>query len=74
MDWLRGTEPPDDPAQRGKKDPDDGFFIKVPRRNVGPSSTQVGNGSSAFDCDSTLFEIDLTRCFPEDFFFFFHVY
>lgn len=41
VDWLRGTEPPDDPAQRGKKDTDEGFFIKVPRRNVGPSSTQV---------------------------------
>lgn len=41
VDWLRGTEPPDDPALRGKKDPDEGFFIKVPRRNVGPSSTQL---------------------------------
>ena len=40
-DWLRGVEPHDDPALKGKKDPDDGFHIKVPRRNVGPSSTQV---------------------------------
>lgn len=40
-DWLRGVEPQDDPVLKGKKDPDDGFFIKVPRRNVGPSSTQV---------------------------------
>ncbi|KAK6173555.1 hypothetical protein SNE40_016982 [Patella caerulea] len=41
VDWLRGVEPHDDPALRGKKDPDDGFLIKVPRRNVGPSSTQL---------------------------------
>jgi cytoplasmic FMR1 interacting protein len=43
-DWLRGVEPQEDPALRGKKD-DDNFHsqkIKVPRRNVGPSSTQVG--------------------------------
>lgn len=42
-DWLRGVEPQEDPALRGKKD-DDTFHsqkIKVPRRNVGPSSTQV---------------------------------
>lgn len=40
-DWLRGVEPQDDPALKGKKDPENGFDIKVPRRNVGPSSTQV---------------------------------
>ena len=40
-DWFRGVEPQNDPSLRGKKDPDDGFRIKVPRRNVGPSSTQV---------------------------------
>ncbi|CAL4088019.1 unnamed protein product, partial [Meganyctiphanes norvegica] len=40
-DWLRGGEPPDDPALKGKKDPDNGFEIKVARRNVGPSSTQL---------------------------------
>lgn len=40
-DWLRGTEPDEDPALKGKKDPEQGFEIKVPRRNVGPSSTQV---------------------------------
>jgi len=39
-DWLRGIEPQDDPALRGKKD-DESFHVKVPRRNVGPSSTQV---------------------------------
>lgn len=39
-DWLRGVEPHDDPALKGKKDSDD-FHIRVPRRNVGPSSTQV---------------------------------
>ncbi|KAK3732632.1 hypothetical protein RRG08_057326 [Elysia crispata] len=41
VDWLRGTEPTDDPALHGKKDPSDGFPIKVPHRNVGPSSTQL---------------------------------
>lgn len=41
VDWLRGVEPHEDPAMKGKKDPEDGFFIKVPRRNVGPSTTQV---------------------------------
>jgi Cytoplasmic Fragile-X interacting family len=41
-DWLRGVEPIDDPALKGKKD-DENFRIKVPRRNVGPSSTQVSN-------------------------------
>ncbi|XP_041358058.1 cytoplasmic FMR1-interacting protein-like isoform X2 [Gigantopelta aegis] len=41
VDWLRGMEPNDDPALKGKKDPDEGFHIKVPRRNVGPSSTQL---------------------------------
>lgn len=41
-DWLRGVEPLADPALKGKKDPDNpGFQIKVPRRNVGPSSTQL---------------------------------
>ncbi|KAG0718012.1 Cytoplasmic FMR1-interacting protein [Chionoecetes opilio] len=40
-DWLKGTEPPEDPALKGKKDPDNGFEIKVMRRNVGPSSTQL---------------------------------
>lgn len=34
-DWQRGVEPSADPALRGKKDPDQGFGIKVPRRNVG---------------------------------------
>lgn len=30
-------EPLGDPALKGKKDPDNGFGIKVPRRNVGQS-------------------------------------
>lgn len=34
-DWQRGVEPLADPALKGKKDPDNGFGIKVPRRNVG---------------------------------------
>jgi cytoplasmic FMR1 interacting protein len=40
-DWMRGTEPADDPALKGKKDPENGYDLKVPRRNVGPSSTQL---------------------------------
>ena len=40
-DWIRGIEPHDDPALKGKRDPDAGFDLKVPRRNVGPSSTQL---------------------------------
>lgn len=40
-DWDGGREPPNDPCLRGEKDPKGGFDIKVPRRAVGPSSTQV---------------------------------
>ncbi len=36
-DWIRGIEPHDDPASKGKKDPENGFDIQVPRRNVGMS-------------------------------------
>lgn len=40
-DWEAGREPHNDPALRGEKDPKGGFDITVPRRAVGPSSTQV---------------------------------
>ncbi|XP_045489000.1 cytoplasmic FMR1-interacting protein [Pieris rapae] len=40
-DWARGCEPQQDPALRGKKDGEASFTIKVPRRNVGPSTTQL---------------------------------
>lgn len=40
-DWQKGHEPADDPVIKGKKDPDGGFRIHVPRLNVGPSSTQL---------------------------------
>ncbi|KAK2117024.1 Cytoplasmic FMR1-interacting protein 2 [Saguinus oedipus] len=40
-DWEGGREPPNDPCLRGEKDPKGGFDIKVPRRAVGPSSTQI---------------------------------
>ena len=36
-DWDKGREPSEDPALKGKKDPDQGFDIKVHRRNVGES-------------------------------------
>lgn len=42
-DWEGAREPPNDPCLRGEKDPKGGFDIKVPRRAVGPSSTQVGH-------------------------------
>lgn len=42
-DWETGREPHNDPALRGEKDPKGGFDIKVPRRAVGPSSTQVSD-------------------------------
>ncbi|XP_003737710.1 cytoplasmic FMR1-interacting protein [Galendromus occidentalis] len=38
-DWMRGYEPSEDPALKGKKDAE--YEIKAPRRNVGPSSTQL---------------------------------
>lgn len=34
-DWPRQFQPDQDPVLKGKKDPDTGFVIKVPRRNVG---------------------------------------
>lgn len=40
-DWQKGFEPHEDPVLKGKKDPDGGFKINVPRLNVGPSSTQL---------------------------------
>ncbi|KAF7253790.1 Cytoplasmic FMR1-interacting protein 1 [Varanus komodoensis] len=40
-DWEGGHEPFNDPALRGEKDPKSGFDVKVPRRAVGPSSTQL---------------------------------
>ncbi|OWK12033.1 hypothetical protein Celaphus_00003802 [Cervus elaphus hippelaphus] len=40
-DWEGGREPPNDPCLKGEKDPKGGFDIKVPRRAVGPSSTQL---------------------------------
>ena len=41
VDWFKGKEPEDDPALRGKKDPESGFKIERPPRYIGPSSTQV---------------------------------
>lgn len=41
VDWYKGKEPEDDPALRGKKDPDQGFKIDRPPRFIGPSSTQL---------------------------------
>lgn len=57
-DWLRGVEPQDDPALRGKKDEDQNFHIKVPRRNVGPSSTQVSCSLLLFTAFSIIDKLD----------------
>ena len=51
-DWETGHEPFNDPALRGEKDPKSGFDIKVPRRAVGPSSTQVLLPRSPASCCS----------------------
>lgn len=40
-DWQRGVDPNQDPALKGKKDPDSGFNLKVPRRNVGKYAINV---------------------------------
>lgn len=40
-DWHFGVEPLGDPALKGKKDPDNGFGIKVPRRNVGQFTIKI---------------------------------
>ncbi|XP_061416075.1 cytoplasmic FMR1-interacting protein 2 isoform X2 [Lethenteron reissneri] len=40
-DWEGGAEPASDPCLRGEKDPKGGFELHVPRRTVGPSSTQL---------------------------------
>ncbi|CAL8114581.1 unnamed protein product [Orchesella dallaii] len=40
-DWTRNYKPEYDPAMKGKKDSDSGFEIKIPKRIVGPSSTQL---------------------------------
>ena len=34
-DWIRGIEPHDDPALKGKKDPDGGYDLKVRFRLFG---------------------------------------
>ena len=54
-DWIRGIEPHDDPALKGKRDPEGGYDSKVPRRNVGPSSTQLYMVSKHLDILKLLF-------------------
>jgi hypothetical protein len=49
-DWQRGVEPQADPALRGKKDPDNGFGIKVPRRNVGNFFAVLCPSCSNYTC------------------------
>lgn len=40
-DWPRQFDPVQDPVLKGKKDPDTGFNIKVPRRNVGKQFLKI---------------------------------
>ena len=58
-DWIRGIEPHDDPALKGKRDPEGGYDLKVPRRNVGPSSTQLY--MVRIDNDDPLYDAILPR-------------
>lgn len=60
-DWETGREPHNDPALRGEKDPKGGFDIKVPRRAVGPSSTQV---CPPRPCSQTHFHPRLSPRYP----------
>ncbi len=39
-DWIRGIEPHDDPALKGKKDPDGGYDLKV---NMRPFEAKMFN-------------------------------
>lgn len=63
-DWEGAREPPNDPCLRGEKDPKGGFDIKVPRRAVGPSSTQV----RARDNFLTSSNLTTRRCSPHRFY------
>ncbi|XP_076261449.1 cytoplasmic FMR1-interacting protein Sra-1 [Rhynchophorus ferrugineus] len=49
-DWQKGIDPLQDPALKGKKDPDSGFNVRVPKRNVGPSSTQLYMVRTMLEC------------------------
>ena len=40
-DWNDKRPPVDDPALKGEKDPKSGYTIILPRKSVGPSSTQL---------------------------------
>ena len=40
-DWNDKRPPVDDPALKGEKDPKGGYTIVLPRKSVGPSSTQL---------------------------------
>lgn len=41
-DWTDAQHGRQDPIVKGEKDPKSGPSIKIPDRDVGPSSTQVG--------------------------------
>ena len=40
-DWTDGMHGRGDPILKGEKDPKTGYQVKIPERDVGPSSTQV---------------------------------
>ncbi|XP_071452530.1 cytoplasmic FMR1-interacting protein isoform X2 [Hetaerina americana] len=56
-DWQLGVEPQGDPALKGKKDPDNGFGIKVPRRNVGKQESTTGNRRNAGPSSTQLYMV-----------------
>lgn len=47
-DWIDGQHGRGDPILKGEKDPKTGPSIKIPDRNVGPSSTQVCTFDASF--------------------------
>ncbi|XP_063952182.1 cytoplasmic FMR1-interacting protein 2-like [Lytechinus pictus] len=50
-DWLEGQQPSDDPILKGDKDPKGGYTPKkVPRKSIGPSTTQLYMVRTMLEC------------------------
>lgn len=50
-DWLEGQQPGDDPVLKGEKDPKTGYTTKkVPRKCIGPSTTQLYMVRTMLEC------------------------
>lgn len=59
VDWHKGKEPDDDPALKGKKDPENGFKVDRPPKFIGPSSTQVNLNFNIFFSRDNMFNFYL---------------